>query len=105
MVFVNSEGKWKNGPAITELKIRYKNIVAGFYPTMYTGASTTGFGDYSPGDTCGLTDQIARLWLDKVSGIEPPQQADLQIGPKNIILTYYEDKIFSPSKVQPISSK
>ena len=96
MVFVNSEGKWKEGAALQELQIRYKNIVASFYPTMYTGASTTGFGDYSPGDTCGLTAQIARLWLDKVSGIEPPQQVDLQIGPKNIFLTYFEDNNFLP---------
>lgn len=96
MVFVNSEGKWKNGPAITQLQIRYKNIVASFYPTMYTGASTTGFGDYSPGDTCGLTDRIARLWLDKVSGIEPPEQVDLQIGPNSIFLTYHEDNNILP---------
>jgi hypothetical protein len=96
MVFVNTEGKWKNGLAITELKIRYKNIVASFYPTMYTGASTSGFDDYSKGDTCGLTDQIARLWLDKVSGIEPPKLVDLQIGSKNIFLTDFKDNNFLP---------
>ncbi|MEI6103451.1 MAG: hypothetical protein WCP70_05855 [Methanothrix sp.] len=96
MVFVNNEGKWKEGAALQELQIRYKNIVAGFYPTMYTGASTSGFDDYSKGDTCGLTDQIARLWLDKVSGIEPPQQVDLQIGEKNIFLTDFKDNNFLP---------
>ena len=96
MVFVNNEGKWKEGAALQELQIRYKNIVASFYPTMYTGASTSGFDDYSKGDTCGLTAQIVRMWLDKVSGIEPPQQADLQIGPKNIFLTYYEDNNLLP---------
>jgi hypothetical protein len=96
LVFVNSEGKWKKGVALQELQVRYKNIVASFSPTMYTGASTTGFGDYSKGDTCGLTEEIARKWLDKVSGIEPPQQADLQIGPKDIFLTYYEDNNFLP---------
>ncbi len=96
MVFVNSNGVWKKGPALQRLEIRYKNIVAGFYPTMYTGASTTGFDDYSQGDTCGLTAQLARQWLDKVSGIEPPQQADLQIGEKNIFLTYFKDNSFLP---------
>ncbi len=96
MVFVNNEGKWKEGAAIQELQIRYKNIVAGFYPTMYTGASATGFGDYSPGDACDLTVQLARLWLDKVSGLEPPKQANLQIGPKNIFLTDYKDNTVLP---------
>lgn len=95
MVFVNSEGKWKNGPAITELKIRYKNIVAGFYPTMYTGG-VQDFDQYGGGDTCELTAQLARQWLDKVSGIEPPQQADLQIGEKNIFLTNFEDNNLLP---------
>ncbi|MFZ3149463.1 MAG: HEAT repeat domain-containing protein [Methanothrix sp.] len=95
MVFVNNNGVWKKGAALQELQIRYKNIVACFYPTMYTGG-VQDFDQYGEGDTCELTAQLARMWLDKVSGIEPPQQADLQIGEKNIFLTYYEDNNILP---------
>ena len=95
MVFVNNNGVWKKGAALQELHIRYKNIVASFYPTMYTGG-VQDFDQYDGGDTCELTAQLARQWLDKVSGIEPPQQADLQIGEKNIFLTYYEDNDILP---------
>ncbi|MDD2836815.1 MAG: HEAT repeat domain-containing protein, partial [Methanothrix sp.] len=95
MVFVNSEGKWKDGVAIQELQIRYKNIVASFYPTMYTGG-VQDFDQYGRGDTCELTAQLARQWLDKVSGIEPPQQADLQIDPGNIFLSYFKDNYILP---------
>jgi HEAT repeat protein len=95
MVFVNSEGKWKEGDALQELQIRYKNIVASFYPTMYTGG-VQDFDQYGGGDTCGLTDQIARQWLDKVSGIEPLPQSDLQIVPGNIFLSYFKDNYILP---------
>jgi len=95
MVFVNNNGEWRKGAALQELHIRYKNIVASFYPTMYTGG-VQDFDQYGGGDTCELTTQLARQWLDKVSGIEPPQQADMQIGEKNIFLTYYEDNNILP---------
>ena len=96
MVFVNNDGKWKEGEAIQEAADPLQEHRGQLLSYDVHGASTTGFGDYSQGDNCGLTAQIARMWLDKVSGIEPPQQADLQIGPKNIFLTYFKDNYFLP---------
>lgn len=76
LTFVDGNGVYKEGKGLEEITVRYKNIVASFYPGMfYTGMVP----EWAGFDICGATKELAHLWLDKVSRIRP-QQVNLRMS-------------------------